>query len=104
MPDDSEESIDQIFDTEGLPEFYVDGYRFAATPYTINLVFTLGTGTGQTRNLVNVRMSPSHAKVMAILFKRNVQSYEEQFGSEITIPQKILDQFGINPPVDWQAD
>jgi len=101
MPDDSEEPIDLTFDTEGLPEFYTDGYRFAAGPYTINLIFTVSTGIGRSRNVVNVQMSPGHAKVMAILFQRNVKSFEEQFGTEIPISKAILDQHNIDLSTDW---
>jgi len=100
MPDDSGEAIDQII-PEDIPEFYTDGYKFAASPYTVNLVFTVGTGTGNFRDVVNVRMSPGHAKVMAILFERNIKAYEEQLGIEIPIPQAILERHDIDPTVDW---
>ena len=102
MPDDSGEAIDQLIDTEGLPEFYADGYRFAATPYTVNLIFTIASGRGISRNLVTVRMSPGHAKMMAILFKRNVQELEKRFGIEMSIPPNLLENHNIDLDRDWR--
>ena len=88
---------------EAVPEFYVDAYEFNGSPYTVLLSFGLAVPGEQPRSkpVVRLRMSPEHAKVMSILFKRAVKLYEEAIETEIAIPPGILQQHEIDLRVDW---
>ena len=93
MPDEAE--------THDVPEFYADGYTLQAHQYTVQLNFTLAESGGEARTQVTVRMSPEHAKVMAILFKQNIQQWEEQFGVQIPVPGVVLEAHNIDLERDW---
>ena len=94
MPD--EEQIN------AAPEFYIDGYTIEAHQYTIQVTFTLvRPHQEEPTPIAVVRMSPEHAKVMAILFKRNVKDWETQLGVEIAIPPQVVETHGIDLERDW---
>ena len=94
MPDETE--------TGDALEVYADGYSVQAHQYTVRLTFTLAIGPEkETRTQVVVRMSPEHAKVMAILFKKNIQEWEEQFGVQIPLPGAVLELHKIDLEKDW---
>ena len=89
---------------EAVPEFYVDAYEFNGSPYTVLLSFSLAVPGEQqptSKAVVRLRMSPEHAKVMSILFKRAVKLYEQAIETEIAIPPGILQQHEIDLRVDW---
>ncbi len=94
MPDGDE--------TSAVPEFYIDGYGIQAHQYTVELAFTLAQpAQDKPRTVAIVRMSPEHAKVMAMLFRRNIKDWEKQFGVEISIPPKVLETHEIDLERDW---
>ena len=102
MPD-----AEQIPYSDRIPaEFYIDTYSFIGSPYTIHLTFGVAQPGEQPEDaridkLVVLRMSPEHAKVMSILFKRAVREYEERIGTEIAVAPPILDTYKINLALDW---
>ena len=109
MPDaEQTPNADQVPVGDQIPaEFYVDTYSFVGSPYTVFLTFGVAIPGEQPEDarinkLVILRMSPEHAKVMSILFKRAVREYEERLGTEIAIPPPILDAHKINLALDWQ--
>lgn len=90
-----------IIAEKAIPDFYSDSVKFEVSVYGVTLEF------GQTRQpppnfkgpapitpTVRIHMSPQHAKVMAKLFVRNMQQYEDQVG-RIVIPQALLDGLGL---------
>lgn len=86
-----------------VPEHYVDTYSFQASPYTAFLSFGVAVpGAENNREVVRLRMSLEHAKVMSILFRRSVKGIEQGFGIEIPIPNELLKTHNINLGEDWQ--
>lgn len=83
----------------GVPEIYTDSFSMAGSAYTVSLIFAVRMGTVLKQQAV-VHMSPIHAKVMAILFKRQLKRYEEAAG-EITVPEQLLRDKDINLDRDW---
>jgi|SRR3990172_11212339 len=84
-----------------IPDFYSDSVQFEINVYGVTLEFgqvqklpRSFQGKVPPRPVVKVHMSPQHAKVMAKLFVKNMQAYEEQVG-KIPIPQALLDELGI---------
>ena len=109
MPGDVEAANDSerppelhIEQADDLPEFYIDGYEFTGTPFTAELTFSITLGANRRRRLAIVRMSPVHAKTMAILLKRNLHQYEERMGLEIPIPAQLLEALAIDLERDWE--
>ena len=49
----------------------------------------------------HVRMSLEHAKVMAIVLRKQIKSYESQTGVDIQLPQQVYQQLGISKQEDW---
>lgn len=84
-----------------VPEFYIDGYSFQGNPYTVHLSFTLGVPDGSKQEAARIRMSPEHAKIMSILFKRAMKEYERELKIEIPIPPAIIEAHKLNLEVDW---
>ena len=101
MPDD-ENPQDESEQYSGEPaEVYTDSFAVSATAYTVILHFGMKVGPKRTRSMVDVRMSPEHAKMMAILFKRSVKEIEQTTGQTFAIPTKLLDAKKVNLDTDW---
>ena len=79
---------------EALQEFYVDQFRMNIAPFGGAMTFGLSDphpSPGQIQppqDIVRVRMSLEHMKIMAMLMKRQIKAYEEQTGLPINIPRK----------------
>lgn len=90
-----------VMDNGTIPEFYADQFAFRGSAYTVHLTFSVGAPTGQPKELVSVRMSPLHAKVMAIVFKKAMKDYEAALGAEIAVPPGLLEEQHISLDSDW---
>ncbi len=86
-----------------VPEFYSDGIEVNLTmPWTVGLTWSL-KGFDPERKpkpQVIIRMSPEHAKVVAMILKRQLKNYESQSGTTINLPQELYGKLGL-PPEDW---
>lgn len=84
---------------------YSDGIQIGVSPFTVTLGFTLAPqaqpGTQVPTPVATVRMSLEHAKVMAILLKRQLKQYEEQLGTGIALPAQVYQQLGVSAKEDW---
>lgn len=89
-----------------IPEFYVDQFRVTVAPFGGVMTFGLTDPhptPGQIqppRDIVRVRMSLEHMKVMAMLIKRQVKAYEEQAMSSVNLPRQVYNGMGLSPE-DW---
>lgn len=97
-------------------EVYSDMFSVRMSPYTVIFNFAMREPPPVGRTQVEgateprepnpqtvaiVRMSPEHAKVMAIILRRHIQDYERQTGVTIDVPQRVLQELNI-PPEDWR--
>jgi hypothetical protein len=91
-------------DPESVPELYADGVQVGLGPFGAILSFTIqpahGAGTAPVR-VCNMRMSVEHAKVMAILLKKQLKVYEQQLGQDIPLHPQLYTQLGISRQEDW---
>jgi len=86
----------------GIPEVYVDGFRIRVSPYTIHLTLSVANPeTLQNRVAAIVRMSPEHAKVMAIIVARTLRGYEAS-NAEINLPVELLRMHDIDLDREWR--
>lgn len=67
-----------------LPILYANQVYMASTPWDIQMIFGriqgLGVGRAETEQLVNIVMSPAHAKAMSQILRRQIENYEAQYG------------------------
>ncbi len=93
-------------DDNNVAEFYSDSFRFTVTPYGVN--FTFGTNiphpspakVAPGKDSVVLRMSLEQAKVLTMMLRRNLKSYEIENALEIALPPKLYNQLGIARD-DW---
>ncbi len=93
--DGSTEGDVEFEDMDETPEFYADSVNFMTNVYG----FTLDFGVMQAQDrppqtTVRVRMSPQHAKIMALLLRKNVQEYERRIGT-IILPEGLYKDLGV---------
>ncbi len=87
------------------PEYYVDSFNVGFNPYTVFIQFQqhapgLRPGDVQSQTMLcTTRMSPVHAKVMAIFLRRVLIQYEKDAGL-INIPKRVLEELKIAEG-DW---
>ena len=87
------------------PVLYSDGIHVGISPFTVTLGFTLAPpaqpGPQIPTPVATIRMSLEHAKVMAIILKKQLKQFEEQLGTEIALPPQVYQQLGVSPQEDW---
>ena len=88
-------------DEERLPEFYVDQFLISSNQYGATITFGLSPAhpsPGQMekpQDLVRLRMSLEHAKVMVMLVRQHLIRYEENAGVQIQIPFEVIKALGL---------
>ncbi len=87
------------------PVLYSDGIQVGISPFTVTLGFTVAPpaqpGHQVPTPVATIRMSLEHAKVMAILLRKQLKQFEEQLGNEISLPPQVYQQLGVSPKEDW---
>src|SRR5262245_5614532 len=87
------------------PIVYADGVQVGISPFTVTLSFTLAPQAQPATQLptpvATVRMSLEHAKVMAIILRKQLKQFEEQLGAEVPLPLAVYQQLGVSPKEDW---
>lgn len=88
-----------------VPELYCDGAQVGLSPFTAILMLTMQpagqTGQMPLIKVANVRMSLEHAKVLAIVLKKQIKSFESSTGVEVQLPMQVYQQLGISKQEDW---
>lgn len=92
-------------DEKTPPELYADGVQIGLGPFGAILSFTMQpagqTGTLAPIRVCNMRMSVEHAKVLAILLKKQLKVYEQQLGEDIPLHPQLYTQLGLSRQEDW---
>lgn len=87
-----------------IPDYYSDRMRLTVTVFGVNITFGSGNphpeqGTSgdlvDVLELVRVRMSLEHAKVMAMILKKQIKLYEQQNETQVAIPKKFLEALDL---------
>ena len=80
---------------EGVPDLYINSANFLISQYEFLFIFGLKSDPKEDpKPIVNIRMSPQHAKVMMALLRKNVKGYEKEIG-EIKLSEKLVKDMGI---------
>lgn len=82
-------------DLVDIPEYYTDSVNFMTNIYGFTLEFGVMQAQEEPpRQLVRIKMSPQHAKIMSLLLRKNVQEYERRIGT-IILPEGLYNELGI---------
>ncbi len=88
-----------------VPTIYSDGLSVSSNPFTISLTFTVsptpGSGNQPPKLVADIRMSPEHAKVMAIVLRKQLREFEAQQGRPIPVHPHVAQGLGLSPNEDW---
>jgi hypothetical protein len=88
------------------PDIYCDGVQIGLTPYDVMIELgrrPAGLPTPANAKPVcvgTIRMSLQHAKVLAIMLRKNLKNYEDATGP-ISMHPVLLEQLGISKEEDW---
>lgn len=92
---------------ESVPEFYSDALQITTTPFGVNLTFSLREphpvpGPQATaKEIARVRTSLEHAKVIAMMLRKQLRQFERDSAIKIALPADIYAQLGIAEE-DWE--
>ena len=89
-------------DANEIPDIYVDNMRVTTSVFGVNFTFglnephpTSGGVARQPDEKVRLRMSLEHAKVVAMMLKRQLKEYERSTGTSIQLPANVYTGLGI---------
>ena len=91
-----------------LPEYYADRAKIVTGLFGVAFEFGLsdldeheeGKLPAQTRPVVVVRTSMTHAKAFAMILHKQVKAFEEKSGSTVYLPPDALKALGIED-IPW---
>lgn len=88
-----------------VPELYADGVQIGLSPFGVLLAFAMQpagqTGTMAPIKVCNLRMSLEHAKVLAIMLRKQLKNFEETMGEDIPLHPQLYTQLGLSKAEDW---
>jgi hypothetical protein len=85
------------------PEYYSDAVNISlAMPWTVALTFALRPTKPdkEPEPKAIIRMSPEHAKVTAMLLRKQIKDYESKTQTFINLPGDLYKQLNLDS-VDW---
>lgn len=87
-----------------VPDIYCDGVQMNLTPYDVMIELqrrppVLGPEAKPVR-VGTLRMSLEHAKVFAIMLRKNLKAFEDATG-KIPMHPELMKQLGISKEEDW---
>ena len=91
---------------EEAPDIYCDGVQIGLTPFDVMIELQrrpAGLPTPADAKPVRagtIRMSLQHAKVFAIMLRKNLKAYEDTTG-KIPMHPELLKHLGISKEEDW---
>lgn len=91
-----------------IPDVYIDQMRVTVGVFGVTITFALSephpspASAPKPEEKVRVRTSLEHAKIIAMLLKRQLKQYEEQSGTKIEIPSDVYRGLGVAEE-DWDV-
>jgi hypothetical protein len=82
-----------------IPDLYADRLRLTISVFGVNITFGLSNPHPEPGSqsdlldvleMVRVRMSLEHTKIMAMLLKKQIKIYEQQNETIVAIPRQVL--------------
>jgi hypothetical protein len=82
-------------------ECYADSLSVNFSSYTVGLVFGQVGVSGTIQRKAVVRLSPEHAKMIALVLRKLLKQQEQKLGYTIALPPAALTEKGISLESDW---
>ena len=89
------------------PDLYFDGVQVTTTIFGANITFSLSNPHPKNeaeaqniKNVATVRTSLEHAKIFAMLLRKQIKSYEVNTGIQIRVPGELYAGLGLDEN-DW---
>lgn len=80
------------FPQEEVPDLYVNAVKMLFSQFELLLQFGLKTNPNEeAKPVVNIRISPEHAKVLTAMLRKHIKIYETNVGEIGLLPQLIKD-------------
>ena len=86
-----------------IQEYYSDAMNITLSmPWTVALTFSVRStkNDSEPEPKAIIRMSPEHAKIVAMLLRKNLKTYEEKTSTSISLPGDLYKQLNLDP-LDW---
>ena len=94
-------------DVSDYPDFYFDGVQVTVTLFGVNMTFTLSTphpkdqsDAVRVKNQAVTRTSLEHAKIFAMLLRKQLKQYEFGTKIDIRVPDEVYQKLGLDSN-DW---
>lgn len=92
---------------EQYPDLYFDNIRVTTTVFGVNMTLALGnphpeneSEAKKQKKLATIRTSLEHAKLLAMLLRKQIKNYENNTGIEIKLPSEIFTGLNLDEN-DW---
>ena len=89
---------------DDVPDIYCDGVQMGLTPYDVMITLLrrppVPDAKGELNRVGTLRMSLEHAKVFAIMLRKNLKTFEDATG-KIPMHPELMKQLGISKEEDW---
>ena len=89
-----------------VPDYYFDRVRVTVTLFGINVTIALSENPDDdnapppVRDLAIIRTSPIHAKLLAMMLRKQIKRFEEDSGIVFPIPENVLVSLDLDTE-DW---
>lgn len=107
VPDFREEKTMADSGTNEYPEFYFDGTQVTVTIFGVNMTFSLSNphpkdqaDAMKIKVQAVTRTSLEHAKIFAMLLRKQLKDYEFRSKIDIRVPDEVYSQLGLDSG-DW---
>ena len=101
------EEKNMAVEADNRPEIYFDGVEVTANVFGVNMTFTLSnphpkneTEAGNITRLITARTSLEHAKILAMLLRKQIKTYEVNTQIDIKLPAGLYEVLGLDSN-DW---
>jgi hypothetical protein len=87
-----------------VPDVYTDSVRIHVNGFGASITFSLtppGEPSGEAQPVANVRLSLEHAKVLAIILKKQLKNYEDGNKEPIVLHPALWKNLGLSKQEDW---
>ena len=88
--------------SEQIPEYYSDIFTVSTNPWGMSITFGLSASKpgAQSHEICTVRVSHETAKVISMMLRNQLKTYERETDTKIALPNKVLNDLSIAPE-DW---
>jgi len=88
---------------ETLPDYYFDRVRVTVSLFGVNIIISLSDESPADdakplpiHKLATLRTSPIHAKVLAMMLRKQIKHFEAESGIEFPVPEDVFNALDLD--------